>query len=109
MSMRTVIGVVISKDGPGDLTYHVFIDDENPEIPRFEIHPCQVIQVFDESCDADEDDLAWRAEVELIDGLIPYLKAYDVFDYDVSENGFAIGQRNSAYLGSACGTDGDGA
>ena len=82
MNARTVLNVAIAKDDENDWNYHIQVNDEN--IPRFEIDPCHVVRIIDELADQ-----SWAAEVEIFEGLVPYLKAWDLFEYDVTENGFA--------------------
>ena len=81
MKNRTVSNVAICKDDENDWNYRIQTNDDNAE--RFEIDPAFVVRIIDELAD-----LSWSAEIELIPGLVPHLKANCIFEYDITDNGF---------------------
>ncbi len=82
--MRTVKNVALGKDDENDTCYHVMVADERVE--PFIIESWQVVELNEELVEG----LSWRAEVQMVNGLVPYLKAYGRFDLDVTENGFSV-------------------
>lgn len=82
--MRTVKNVALAKDDPNDTFYFVQVADEH--VDPFVIEPWQVVEFTSELVEY----CSWCAEVELLDGLVPYLKAHDIFDIDITPNGFTV-------------------
>lgn len=91
MTARTIRNVALAKDDEEDWNYHIQVDDDEG-IPRFEINPGHVVRIIDKLAD-----LSWSAEVEMIEGLVPYLKAWCIFEYDVTENGFTSGDLRTTF------------
>jgi hypothetical protein len=93
MTARTIRNVALAKDDENDWNYHIQVaDDENENIPRFEIDPCRVVRIIDELAD-----LSWSADIEMIEGLVPYLKAWCIFEYDVDKKGFTLGDLRTTF------------
>ena len=82
--MRTVKNVAIAKDDPSDTFYIVQVADE--QIKPFVVEPWQVVEITAELVEG----CSWSAEIELLEGLVPYLKAHCIFDIDITPNGFTV-------------------
>lgn len=87
---RTVRNVCLTWKYPksNDRQFYV-VQTDNPDAPTFTVPAYAVVEITDELVD----DRSFSAEVEMIDGLVPYLKAWDIFDLDITENGFTVSTR----------------
>ena len=82
--MRTVTNVTIAKDDPSDTCYRVQVNDDR--VDPFIIEEFNVVRIIDELVE----DCSWSAEVVMVPGLVPYLKANDIFCLDVTPSGFVV-------------------
>ena len=82
--MRTIKNVALGKDNENDICYHVMVADERVE--PFIIESWQVVELNEVLVEG----LSWSAEVQAVNGLVPYLKAYSIFNIEITDNGFTM-------------------